>query len=54
MAETQKGKKFVVVPAYKKADGTKVRQHDRSTPRTARGASTSRPMARRSTRRSGR
>jgi hypothetical protein len=38
MAETQKGNKLVRVPGYTKRDGTKVHAHDRSTPRTSRGA----------------
>jgi hypothetical protein len=37
MAETRKGTKFVKVPGYTKADGTKVRAHDRSTPLTSTG-----------------
>jgi hypothetical protein len=37
MAETKKGTKFVRVPGYTKADGTKVRTHDRSTPSTSSG-----------------
>jgi len=37
MAETEKGKKWVPVPGYTKADGTKVRPHDRSTPDTSKG-----------------
>jgi len=37
MAETKKGHKLVRVPGYTKADGTKVRTHDRSTPKTSRG-----------------
>jgi hypothetical protein len=37
MAETRKGTKWVRVPGYKRGDGTKVRPHDRSTPRTSRG-----------------
>ena len=37
MAETAKGNKIVKVPSYTKADGTKVRAHDRSTPDTSRG-----------------
>lgn len=38
MAETSKGKKFVRVKGYQKADGTRIPTHDRSTPRTSRGA----------------
>lgn len=38
MAETRKGTKFVRVPGYTKADGTRVKAHDRSTPKTSRGA----------------
>jgi hypothetical protein len=37
MAETKKGTKFLRVPGYTKADGTKVRAHDRSTPNTSTG-----------------
>jgi hypothetical protein len=37
MAETKKGTKFLRVPGYTKADGTKVRSHDRSTPCTSTG-----------------
>jgi hypothetical protein len=39
MAETQRGKKFVVVEPYTKKDGTKVPKHDRSTPQTSKGPS---------------
>lgn len=38
MAETAKGKKFVRVHEYTRADGTKVPTHDRSTPDTSKGA----------------
>jgi len=38
MAETSKGTKWVRVGSYKRADGTPVRPHDRSTPKTSRGA----------------
>jgi hypothetical protein len=38
MAETKRGIKFVRVPEYTRADGVKVRTHDRSTPHTSRGA----------------
>lgn len=38
MAETKKGKKFDRIAGYTKADGTKVRAHDRSNPRTNKGA----------------
>jgi len=41
MAETKRGKKFVVVEAYSfKRNGKTVRvpKHDRSTPRTSRGS----------------
>jgi len=38
MAETSKGSKWVRVGGYKRANGTQVRPHDRSTPKTARGA----------------
>jgi hypothetical protein len=37
MAETKKGTKFLRVPGYTKADGTRVRAHDRSTPSTSTG-----------------
>ncbi len=40
MAETSKGNKWVVVPAYTRKDGGKtihVPQHDRSTPKTSTG-----------------
>ena len=40
MAETKRGKKFVVIPAYSfKRNGKIVRvpKHDRSTPRTSKG-----------------
>jgi hypothetical protein len=38
MAETSDGKKFVRVHEYTRRNGTKVETHDRSTPRTSRGA----------------
>jgi len=38
MAETAKGKKFIRIQGYTRADGTKVPTHDRSTPTTAHGA----------------
>jgi hypothetical protein len=38
MAETRKGTKFIRVAGYSKADGTRVRAHDRSTPVTSHGA----------------
>jgi hypothetical protein len=38
MAETGRGKKFVKVAGYTKADGTRVPPHDRSTPHTSTGA----------------
>jgi hypothetical protein len=38
MAETSKGKKFIRVQAYARADGTTVHTHDRSTPKTSHGA----------------
>jgi hypothetical protein len=38
MAETSKGKKFIRVRAYARADGTNVHTHDRSTPKTSQGA----------------
>ena len=41
MAETRKGTKFIRVAGYRKADGTEVRAHDRSTPATSRGAARS-------------
>jgi len=37
MAQTSDGKKKVPVKTYKKEDGTKVRQHERSTPNTSKG-----------------
>jgi len=40
LAETSKGNKFVVVPAYTRKEGGKtisVPKHDRSTPRTSKG-----------------
>jgi hypothetical protein len=40
MAETRKGKKFVVVAEYSRKKGSKkvrIGQHDRSTPRTSKG-----------------
>jgi hypothetical protein len=37
MAETGKGSKFIRVPGYTKKDGTKVKPHDCSTPKTATG-----------------
>jgi hypothetical protein len=39
MAETSKGKKFIRIQGYVRADGTKVHTHDRSTPTTSHGAS---------------
>ena len=38
MAETARGKKFIRIQGYTRADGTKVPTHDRSTPKTAHGA----------------
>jgi hypothetical protein len=38
MAETSKGKKFIRIQGYVRADGTTVRTHDRSTPKTSHGA----------------
>ncbi|GEM_PF-3208227 len=52
MAETRKGTKFVRVKGYTRADGTKVPTHDRSTPRTSKGAE--KRGTSRSTRRGGR
>jgi hypothetical protein len=46
MAETGRGKKFVKVPAYVKADGTHVPAHDRSTPHTSKGAKANPPKKR--------
>jgi hypothetical protein len=40
MAETKKGKKFDRIAAYTRADGTKVKAHDRSNPRTSKGCFT--------------
>jgi hypothetical protein len=40
MAETEKGNKFVVVPAYERVQDGKtvtVPKHDRSTPKTSKG-----------------
>ncbi len=37
MAETSKGSKFIRVPGYTRQDGTKVKPHDRSTPKTSKG-----------------
>jgi hypothetical protein len=52
VAETAKGNKIVKVKAYSRADGTKVPQHDRSTPHTSGGAK--RLSARKNPRRSSR
>ena len=38
MAETSKGKKFIRIQSYTRADGTTVHTHDRSTPKTSHGA----------------
>ena len=53
MAETEKGKKIVYVHPYKRADGTRVPAHERSTPDTSRGQKP-RQATRRTTRRSSR
>jgi hypothetical protein len=37
VAETAKGKKFIRIQGYTRADGTKVPTHDRSTPGTSSG-----------------
>lgn len=37
MAETKKGKKFDRIAGYTRVDGTKVKAHDRSNPRTSNG-----------------
>lgn len=37
MAETAKGKKFIRIQGYTRADGTRVPTHDRSTPGTSSG-----------------
>jgi hypothetical protein len=37
MAETSKGKKFIRIRGYVRADGTTVHTHDRSTPSTSHG-----------------
>ena len=37
MAQTSAGKKKVHIPAHTKDDGTKVREHYRSTPKTSDG-----------------
>ena len=42
MAETSKGKKFIRIQGYVRADGTKVHTHDRSTPTTSHGATRAR------------
>ena len=52
MAETEKGKKIVYVHPYKRADGSRVPAHERSTPITSRGVK--RSQTRRTTRRSSR
>jgi hypothetical protein len=52
MAETQKGKKVVYVHPYKRADGSQVPAHERSTPTTSRGVK--RTQTGRTTRRSSR
>jgi hypothetical protein len=38
MAETSKGKKFLRIQGYVRADGSTVHTHDRSTPKTSHGA----------------
>jgi len=43
MAETARGKKWIRIKSYVRADGSKVPAHDRSTPKTSTG-----PKARRS------
>ena len=53
MAETEKGKKIVYVHPYKRADGTRVPAHERSTPHTSKGAG-ARPTVQRTSRRSSR
>jgi hypothetical protein len=52
MAETAKGNKIVRIKGFNRADGSKVRTHDRSTPRTSRGPKrqTNRSTTRRSSR----
>ena len=40
MAETEKGKKIVYVHPCKRADGTRLPAHERSTPDTSRGLPT--------------
>ena len=45
MAETAKGKKFIRIQGYTRADGTKVPTHDRSTPKTAHGPSAAQAQA---------
>lgn len=52
MAETAKGNKIVRVKGYTRADGTKVPQHDRSTPHNSTGEK--RKTARKTPRRSSR
>lgn len=41
MAQTEEGKKKVYVRPHKKDDGTKVSTHYRSTPKTSKGAGSS-------------
>jgi hypothetical protein len=53
MAETEKGKKIVYVHPYKRADGTRVPAHKRSTPDTSKGAAP-RPTTQRTRRRASR
>jgi hypothetical protein len=52
VAETAKGNKFVRVRGYTRADDTKVRPHDRSTPRDSKGAAPKRGGRQRGRRRS--
>ena len=37
MAETAKGKKWIRIKSYVRADGSRVPAHDRSTPKTSTG-----------------
>jgi hypothetical protein len=41
VAETARGKKFIRIQGYTRADGTKVPTHDRSTPSTSSGPKSS-------------
>ena len=43
MAETKKGQKFNRIPGYTKEDGTRVKAHVRSNPRTSSGKASQPP-----------